>query len=316
MIIVRETGTAVFDIKKKKQEYIILIPCFPMERLMKTYLDCYPCFLKQAVQAGRLVTEDETLIKRMVDEAALMIPRIPSTSTPPDIGAKIHKRIKEISGIDDPYKEVKEKNIRDALHLYPEMEKMVKDSDDSLLAAIKVAIAGNIIDFGTGNEFDLVEDIRRLVKSDLEINDYKAFKEKLSQAESILYLGDNAGESVFDRLLIEELKKPVVYVVREIPILNDITVEGAYASGLGRFAAAIISSGTTAPGVILSLCSDDFLERFNNADMIISKGQGNYEGLSDVNRSVFFLLKAKCDVIAVDLGVPRGSMILKGINLF
>ncbi len=274
-----------------------------------------PCFLKQTVQAGRLVTKDEKLIKKMVDEAALMIPGMPPESTPPEIGERIHRRIKEIAGVDDPYRDVKEKNINEALELYPEIEKLVKESNDPLLTAVKAAIAGNIIDFGTGHEFDLTEDIRRLVNADLGIDHYDAFREALSKAESILYLGDNAGESVFDRLLIDQLKKPVTYVVREIPILNDVTFAEAEASGLGESAYEIISSGTTAPGVILSLCSKDFIKRFNEADMVISKGQGNYEGLSDVDRSVFFLLKAKCPVIARDLGVEEGKTVLKGINL-
>jgi len=282
---------------------------------MKVYLDCMPCFLKQTIQAGRLVTEDEKVIKKMVDEAALMIPEMPPESTPPEIGEKIHRRIKEIAGTDDPYRDVKEMNINEALELYPEMEKLVKESDDPLLTAVKAAIAGNIIDFGTGHEFDLTEDIRKLVESDLGINHYEAFKETLSKAESILYLGDNAGESVFDRLLIDQLKKPVTYVVREIPILNDVTFADAEASGLIETAAEIISSGTTAPGVILSLCSEDFIKKFNEADMVISKGQGNYEGLSDVDRPVFFLLKAKCPVIAQDLDVEEGRTVLKGINI-
>lgn len=282
---------------------------------MKVYLDCLPCFLKQTVQAGRLVTKDEKLLKKMVDEAAMMIPGMPPESTPPEIGERIHRRIKEIAGVDDPYRDVKEKNINEALELYPEMEKLVKESNDPLLTAVKAAIAGNIIDFGTGHEFDLTEDIRKLVNSDLGINHYSEFKKALSKAENILYLGDNAGESVFDRLLIDQLKKPVTYVVREIPILNDVTFAEAEASGLGESAAEVISSGTTAPGVILSLCSKDFIKRFNEADMVISKGQGNYEGLSDVDRSVFFLLKAKCPVIARDLGVEEGKTVLKGINL-
>lgn len=281
---------------------------------MKIYLDCLPCFLKQTIQAGRLVTNDESLIKKMVDEAAVMIPGFPPESTPPDLGEKIHRRIKEVTGIEDPYKQVKKENIREALLLYPEMKKLVGESENRLLTAVKIAIAGNIIDFGTGKEFDITADIRKLVKQDLGLNDFEGFNESLAGAKSILYLGDNAGESVFDRILIEEMGKPVTYVVRDIPILNDVTYEDALASGLDKSAAEIISSGTTAPAVILRLCNDAFLKRFRDADMVISKGQGNYEGLSDVDRPVFFLLKAKCNVIAEDLGVNEGDTILKEIN--
>ena len=281
---------------------------------MKVYLDCYPCFLQQTIQAGRLVTKNENLIKKMVGETAMMIPSLPAESTPPEIGEVIHRRIKEVSGIEDPYREIKEQNIAEALLLYPEMKKLVKESENSLLTAVKIAIAGNIIDFGSGTAFNIATDIYKTVDQDLGINDFNVFLDVLEKAQSILYLGDNAGESVFDRILIDELKKPVTYVVRDIPILNDVTYTEAVASGLDKSAAEIISSGTTAPGVVLRLCNDEFLRRFEDADMIISKGQGNYEGLSDVNRSVFFLLKAKCGVIARDIGVAEGETILKGIN--
>ena len=144
--------------------------------------------------------------------------------------------------------------------------------------------------------------------------DFDKFEKQLKIADSVLFLGDNAGESVLDKILIEELNKPVTYVVREVPVINDVTEEDAIASGISEVA-EIISSGTTAPAVILSLCNNEFIERFNNSKMIISKGQGNYEGLSDVNQPVFFLLKAKCFVIANDLNVKENDIVLKGINV-
>jgi len=131
----------------------------------------------------------------------------------------------------------------------------------------------------------------------------------------VLYLGDNAGESVFDKLLIEELGKPVTYVVREIPVINDCVIDDALASGLDKVA-TLISSGSTAPATILSLCNEDFIDKFKNADLVISKGQGNYEGLSQVNRSVFFMLKAKCPVIANNLNVKENDIVLKSINIY
>jgi uncharacterized protein with ATP-grasp and redox domains len=162
-------------------------------------------------------------------------------------------------------------------------------------------------------EFNIAEEIHSLIEQDLGIDHFKAFKEALDEAETVLYLGDNAGESVLDTILIEEIKAPVIYAVRDIPVLNDATHEDAVASGIAEVA-EIISSGTTAPGTILRTCSNEFLEVFNTADVIISKGQGNYEALSDVDRSVFFLLRAKCPVVAEDLGVKDGDLILKGLN--
>ena len=152
--------------------------------------------------------------------------------------------------------------------------------------------------------------MKRILKQDFAILDFDVFERQISKAKNILYIGDNAGESVFDKILIEEINKPVIYAVREEPVINDAIYEDAIESGLDEVA-QIISSGSKAPGTILELCNNNFIEKFNNADVIISKGQGNYEGLSDVKRSVFFLLKAKCHVIARDLNVNEDDIILK-----
>ncbi|MCK4407317.1 MAG: DUF89 family protein [Bacteroidales bacterium] len=191
---------------------------------------------------------------------------------------------------------------------------MIRKSDNKLLTAIRIAIAGNVIDLGVGKEFNIVEDVRKILKKEFAIFDFNEFVKHLEKANSILYIGDNAGESVFDKILIEELKKPVTYVVRDIPVINDVTYKDAVASGINEIA-GIISSGSSAPAVIPELCNENFMAKFNAADMVISKGQGNYEGLSNVDRSVFFLLKAKCHVIANDLNVKEDDIVLKEINI-
>ena len=280
---------------------------------MKTFLDCFPCIMNQALRAGRIATNDEHKIKQLLDEIGASFKDLPLENTPVESGAIIYSKIHEITGVEDPYKKIKQESIRDALSLYPRLKEIVKKADNKLLMAIRMAIAGNIIDFGVNKKFNLVEDVMKITRQEFAINDFIPFEKHLREADSILYIGDNAGESVFDKILIEELGKPVTYVVREIPVINDVTIEDALNSGLGDVA-EIISSGTTAPGTILNLCNDSFIERFNQADMVISKGQGNYEGLSEVNRSVFFLLKAKCPIIARDLGVEEDDIILKMIN--
>ena len=281
---------------------------------MKTFLDCLPCMMDQALRAGRIATDDERIIKKLLDTVGAMMKDIPLEHTPPETGEIIYRKVKEITGVTDPYKEVKKANIEEALSLYPELKKIVEESDNSLLTAIRIAIAGNVIDLGVNKKFNLVEDVQKILKQDFAIMDFDKFEKQLKIADSVLFLGDNAGESVFDKILIEELNKPVTYVVREVPVINDVTEEDAIASGISEVA-EIISSGTTAPAVILSLCNNEFIERFNNSKMIISKGQGNYEGLSDVNQPVFFLLKAKCFVIANDLNVKENDIVLKGINV-
>ncbi len=280
---------------------------------MKTYLDCLPCFMSQALRAGRIATKDEEKIKELLDDVGCMLKDIPMESTPPETGDLIYQKVREITGVEDPYKRIKEFHIREALALYPKLKQLINNSPNKLLTAIRIAIAGNVIDLGVGKEFNILEDVEKILVQKFAIFDFEKFKFQLENAESILYLGDNAGESVFDRILIEEMGKPVTYIVREVPVINDVTIEDAISSGLNDVA-EIISSGSSAPGTILDLCNDDFLENFNNADMIISKGQGNYEGLSNVDRSVCFLLKAKCQVIANNLEVKENDIVLKLIN--
>ncbi len=260
-----------------------------------------------------MATDDEKKIKALLDEVGCMIRDIPMEHTPPETGEIIYRKVREITGVEDPYRSVKQVSIREALALYPELKKLVDESDDRLLTAIRLAIAGNVIDLGVRRQFVLADEIRNILDQDFAIFHYDAFREHLENTESVLYIGDNAGESVFDRILIEELGKPVTYAVRDIPVINDVTMEDAIASGIGE-AAEIISSGSPAPGAIQRFCNGQFMEKFEHSDLIISKGQGNYEALSEVRRPVFFLLKAKCKVIAADLEVQVDDIVLKGIN--
>ena len=281
---------------------------------MKTYLDCLPCMMSQALRAGRMATNDEVKIKKLLDNVGAMIANIPMENTPPETGDIIYKEISKITGVSDPYKKTKESNIQEALSLYPELKEIIRKSDNKLLTAIRIAIAGNVIDLGVGKDFNIVEDVKKILHQEFGILDFSEFEKHLEKANTILYIGDNAGESVFDKILIEELGKPVIYVVRDIPVINDVTYQDAVDSGIDKVA-EIISSGSSAPAVIPELCNEKFLEKLNSSDMVISKGQGNYEGLSNVDRSLFFLLKAKCHVIANDLNVKENDIILKGINL-
>lgn len=278
---------------------------------MKTYLECLPCFVQQALRAGKMATNDEFVLKKILDEVGCMLKEIPLTNTPPETGDLIYQKISQITGNIDPYKQIKQENISHALQLYPDLKTRIKQSSDRLLTAIRLAIAGNVIDLGVNRKFDLVKDIEAVMKQEFAVFDYQSFQAKLSVAKSILYIGDNAGEAVFDKLLIEELPLPVVYVVREIPVLNDVTCEEAKQIGIDKIA-DIVSSGSTAPGTILKKCNQDFQEMFKQVDLIISKGQGNYEGLSSRKEPIFFLLKAKCEVIAENIGVKMNDIILKG----
>lgn len=280
---------------------------------MRTYRDCLPCFLDQALRAGRMATDDEAKIKRLLDEVGAMLRDIPLESTPPETGRLIYKKVSEITGQLDPYKQIKSESTEKALALYPSLKKKVENSNDRLLTAVRIAIAGNVIDFGVNRDFNIEEEIDKTLKKGFAVCDYGKFKEYLDRAKEILYIGDNAGESVFDKILIEEMKKPVTYVVRGAPVINDATYEDAVQAGIDKM--TILSSGTDAPGTLLGTCSAEFKEVYNSSKFTISKGQGNYEALSNEKRPIFFLLKAKCHVIAGDLGVNEDDIILKGINV-
>jgi len=279
---------------------------------MRTYLDCLPCFLSQALRAARKATDDESLIKRVLEEVGKMLGDLPLESTPPESGRRVYQKVGAITGNHDPFRELKEESTRKALALYPLLKDRVQASSDRLEAAIRIAIAGNVIDFGPNRAFDLEREIDATLEKEPAIWDYPAFRDAMSSAHEILYIGDNAGECVFDRILIEELNKPVLYVVRDVPVINDATYEDALQAGIDQVA-AIVSSGTDAPGTILHTCSSEFRRIYEQAECIISKGQGNYEALSSERRPIFFLLKAKCRVIANDIGVHEGDIVLKMI---
>lgn len=279
---------------------------------MKTYLECIPCFFKQAIRAAKILNINKVKTKKLLDELGLLINQMPLESTPPEFGRIIYGKIRVLTGKSDPYAKLKHKNIEEALRLYPCFQKIVHNSSESLLTAIKVAIAGNAIDFAINTDYDIEKEFDSVIKSPFAINQYKMFESQLRKADKVLYIGDNAGESVFDRILIEEIKKPTIYVVREVPVINDVTYQDAIDSGIDKVA-TIISSGTDAPGLVLNTCSNEFLKIYKNYNFIISKGQGNYEALSDEKKNIFFLLKAKCPVIARDLNVSVSDIILKGI---
>ncbi len=285
---------------------------------MQTYLDCLPCFLKQALEAAKIAGVDKKLQKEILDKTCEEIANFSLTASPPEMGKIVYGLVKKISGKNDPFKKIKEKSNWLALNIYPKLKQKIKKSDDKFLTAVELAIAGNIIDYGAGNSFDIEKEIEKILLEDFintnkEIFDIARFKDDIKKTSSILYLADNAGEIVFDKILIEELwklNKRIIFVVRAQPIINDVLAEDAYDCGIDKYA-DIISSGSEAPGTILRLCSKKFLELYKNAEMIISKGQGNFEALSAERKLIYFLFKVKCNVVARDIGCKKGSMVLR-----
>ncbi len=276
---------------------------------MRIHPECYPCFLRQAYNTLKLVTRDESLQERVLKAIMRKLAGYEGGDPPPKVSLQIYGTISQETGVEDPYKSKKRKYNRMALELYPRLKEMVERADDPLLAAVKVAIAGNIIDFGVGRPFEL-ESLEVLEKLELVVSHYESFRKDLKRAKTILYIGDNAGEVVFDRVLLETIKgKELFFSVRSGPIINDATIEDAYEAGIDRVA-SILESGSQVPGTLLDEVSPEFKELFWEADMVISKGQGNFETLDDAPREIYFFLRAKCDVVAGLLGVNVGDTLL------
>lgn len=287
---------------------------------MKTYLDCIPCFFRQALEGSRMVRATPKQQKKIIDEFARKIPRIKLVASPPEIARLGCVLLKKISRQDDPYKEIKQKSNRIALRFLGKLRNKVKHSHDSLLTALELAIAGNIIDFGVKNNLNVKDELKRILAEESKsihkksIFHYSEFKRALNSAGNILYLADNAGEVVFDRVLVEEIRriypqKNIYYAVKSKPIINDALFADAKECGIYKVA-EVISNGTDAPGTLLGLCSKAFKKIYKSADMIISKGQGNFESLSQESRPIFFLFMVKCPVIAKETGCILGDIVL------
>jgi len=281
---------------------------------MQTYLDCVPCFVRQVLDSVKMTTDDEQIHEKVLREALCLASKMDLHQSPPAMAQKIHRFIRELTGVQDPYLQVKDRFNKFALKMYPDMKERIETSADPLETAVRLAIAGNIIDLGVKSglaESQVVRTITGSLTESLDMEALEEFRNATAQAKDILYLGDNAGEIVFDRLLIEQLPcKNITFVVKAGPIINDATMQDAEMTGLTD-TVSVIDNGSDAPGTILQSCSQEFRRRFNEADLVIAKGQGNYETLSDADKNMFFVLKAKCPVIARDLGCEVGEMILR-----
>lgn len=228
----------------------------------------------------------------------------------PVFSREMHAILKKLSGNHDPYRQVKKEYNDIGISLYKKLKTEAFGSDDPFVTALRLAVAGNIIDFGAHKDFNIYTTIEEVIHADFGIDHTEYLKSLLKTSKSVLYLGDNAGEIVFDKLFIEICGHDnITFAVRGEPIINDVTMEDADYVGMHNVA-KLISNGYDAPSTILDKCSAEFRTAFNRADLIISKGQGNLEGLIDVkDKKIFFMLMTKCDVIADLLNVKKGDFI-------
>jgi len=279
---------------------------------MNLSLDCVPCFVRHALEAARFASPDpaihEQVLREVLSEAARWDLRQPA----PALSQRVHRRLRALTGIADPYRDTKRRFNELALEILPELCAKVGTARDPLEAAVRLAIAGNVIDLGANGglrESDIKQSLSQSL-SDPFVGDLNSLRTAISEAERILYLADNTGEIVFDRLLVEQLPAGRVTVaVRGAPVLNDATLADARIAGLYQIA-EVIDNGSDAPGTILEDCSSAFRKRFEGADTIIAKGQGNFETLAGAPGNIFFLLKVKCPVVAAHTGLEIGTQAL------
>lgn len=279
---------------------------------MKTYLDCIPCILRQSLEAARMVSTDPIVHEKIMRNTLQWAREMDLNQSPPAMAQRFHRHLRRMTGVDDPYRQAKDELNRLALELVRPFQARVKADSDPLQMAVRLAIAGNIMDMGVIGNLTEAE-VRQTMEQALHapfFGELDKFRQAVADAKSILYLADNAGEIAFDRLLIEQLlPKPITLVVRGAPIINDVTLIDAQTVGLDQMV-EVIDNGSDAPGTILGDCSPEFRQRFAAADLIIAKGQGNFETLSGEAGNIFFLFKVKCPMVARLVGQPVGMQIL------
>ena len=280
---------------------------------MKTYNDCIPCLVRQALGAARFISKEEAVHQRILQKTLAAMARMDMNQPPPMMAQYIQQVMARETGNPDPYKDVKKKFNTFALGLLNDLKKRVEQSDRPLDTAVRLAIAGNIIDFGARTTLEphtvldtIDHALAHRVRGDME-----SLLERLATAERLLWIGDNAGEIVFDRLVLEMIPHACpTFVVRGGPALNDATLADAAETGISA-RMPVITSGAAIPGTVLKACSPAFLKAFQSADVIIAKGQGNYETLPHDDGRIFFLFKAKCPVVATSAGVDVGDMVVR-----
>ena len=277
---------------------------------MKIDPRCIPCNMSALV---RILSENGLKREDQLTAVALFLKDMAEmdleAETPIEIGRNVGKALKAVMGEIDAFREVKKAADDLLLEIYDELNEKLRALDDPLIGALKLSVAGNIIDFAPGHRIDIDSTMRQALAAPFAIDDLEELSERIKGAKSMLIVGDNCGEVVLDKLLMEIAGVPETYfAVRSKPALNDVTMKEALEVGLDRVA-ILIDSGADAPGMQEDRMSDEFEDIYTGADVVISKGQGNLEGLSSAKREIFFLLMAKCEVIGSFLNVPKGSFV-------
>lgn len=278
---------------------------------MKTDVECLACFVRQALQVSLIAECPPALQYLVVQQVAAIVATLDKDLSPPDNAGRVYRAIAAITGCEDPYRQHKIASNEQCLNLFADLRREIRAGGRELAGALRFAIAGNCIDYGAFTNIDIQDALTRSRQSPLAVDHTPQLRERIALLEKgaeVLYLADNSGEIVYDRLLVEYLFQrglSITVAVKDGPIINDALMEDAVTAGLDRFA-RIISNGTRCPGTVLHRCSSEFNQIFVTADLVIAKGQGNFESLSEVDRDIFFLLTIKCGVAARHLAALTG----------
>jgi len=271
--------------------------------------ECILCRIRQAVDVCNFIGADEAAKQNVLKSVMQILIQGIEEDLPDGVGFHIQNELKKLTNHDDPYKQVKDESIAKALELYPYLESLVREADDPLKTAVELCIAGNVIDFGPSNSHDIELAVQQVLKAGKSIFHFVEFSSMLESAKTVLILADNAGETVFDRLLMESIDKHYYYAVKSEPTINDALFEDAIASGIEQVA-QIVKNGSPAGGTHLPSSSEEFKVLFSSVAMVISKGQANIESLVTEKRQIFFLFKVKCALLQKKHGLPLNEFVL------
>ncbi|MDR0408562.1 MAG: ARMT1-like domain-containing protein [Campylobacteraceae bacterium] len=277
---------------------------------------CKECVVKQAMRMGDLLSLDKSGKEIVLSMANAHTANFDDALSPPENAYKFYEDAAKYLETNDIYKEFKKASSKKAEEFRAVCEQYIQDSEDKLLSATKIAVVGNVIDLASYMQYDLKEEVAKVLESRFFIDDFIFLKTALQNAREIVYISDNAGEEIFDKIYIKLIKElfcdvEVYYFTRGKPIINDITYQDALDSKMDEVA-IVVDSGVPTPGFVPKLANEKALKLFKRADFIIAKGMGNYECLSERKESdIFYLFKVKCSVVGEDINAPLGALVCK-----
>lgn len=282
---------------------------------MKSDPECLFCMMKQAFNTVKATTDDPTVQREVLNRVAEVISYTDLNRTPAAISQPVYEIVSRVTGSKDPYAAIKRQTNEQAMKLLPVLQHMLDKAKDPLMTALHMAVAGNIVDIGIGHIFDLEKDVFTIMSIPFTRDDTEKFRKDLQPGKRLLYIGDNSGEIVFDRLLVKVLLDmgiKITFCVKSYPIINDALMEDARRVGITELV-PVIETGSNDIGINLQKSGEVFRKELAESDIILAKGHGNFETCNDRSENFYFLLKAKCNVVAKALGVTMGDIVfIKG----